>query len=463
MKKLIAVTAGLTLSLAMLFSGCDTAKNGRDGRDGKDGQDVTIEQIYDKYVQEYGEISYADFLKEYLNYTNDELDGVTGLQAVMNRSLMSGVSILTRFAYTEQHRNSLGFISKHTEYKVFNGSGVIIHLDKEAGDAYIVTNCHVVYDDTSDTVFSDDVRLYLYGQDESGVNFVVDSAYSITGDENYRMPATILGASVEYDIALLKVTNSDVLKRSSAVQAGFTADADVNVGESVFAVGNASGEGMSVSSGVISKDSEFIELTLSDKNNLLESDYNRYRVMRTTAPINHGNSGGALYNSKGEIMGIVNAKDDGEGVDNMGYVLPANNVKRIVGLLYNGYVNNGGEMVSSGGFKKALINIQTVVTDTYSEYDALTGRANIIETIRVDKILGAPSSGKLREGDYLKGIKIKNGDSVKDSIKVPRRYHISDIMLSAAEGDTVVFTVERGGEETEVSINIGKGNFVQVK
>ena len=104
-----------------------------------------------------------------------------------------------------------------------------------------------------------------------------------------------------------------------------------------------------------------------------------------------------------------------------------------------------------------------MVTDTYSEYDALTGRANIIETIRVDKILGAPSSGKLREGDYLKEIKIKNGDSVKDSIKVTRRYHISDIMLSAAEGDTVVFTVERGGEETEVSINIGKGNFVQVK
>ena len=52
---------------------------------------------------------------------------------------------------------------------------------------------------------------------------------------------------------------------------------------------------------------------------------------------------------------------------------------------------------------------------------------------------------------------------MKDSIKVTRRYHISDIMLSAAEGDTVVFTVERGGEETEVSINIGKGNFVQVK
>ena len=69
---------------------------------------------------------------------------------------------------------------------------------------------------------------------------------------------------------------------------------------------------------------------------------------------------------------------------------------------------------------------------------------------------------KVEKGSLSK-IKIKNGDSVKDSIKVTRRYHISDIMLSAAEGDTVVFTVERGGEETEVSINIGKGNFVQVK
>ncbi|MDE6441393.1 MAG: S1C family serine protease, partial [Clostridia bacterium] len=451
MKRFVTALATLTLAGAMLFSGCIEAKDGRDGRDGKDGQDVTIEQIYEKYKAEYGDISYADFLKEYLNYTNEELDNLTGLQAVMNKSLMSGVSVLTRFGYTTQRKNSLGFISPKTEYKLFNGSGVIIELDKEAGDAYVVTNCHVVYDDTSDAPhYSNDVRLFLYGQDEQGINYVYDDLCNISGDENYSIKAEVIGASIDYDLALLKVTGSDVLKRSDATKAVFSTQTDVYVGESVFAVGNASGEGLSVAEGVISKDSENISLSLSEKDSLLPSDYNSYRVIRTTAPINHGNSGGALFNSKGEIVGIVNAKDDSAEADNMGYALPANNARRIINLMKTNYEKNGKP--SSFGFRKAFLNIQTIVTDTYSQLNAQTGRAEIYETIRVDDVLGAPARGKLQKNDLLISATLMRGTEIIDSMKITRRYYVSELLFSAAAGDTLMLTVERNGSEVIVSI-----------
>lgn len=461
MKRFVTALATLTLAGAMLFSGCIEAEDGRDGRDGKDGQDVTIEQIYEKYKAEYGDISYADFLKEYLNYTNEELDSFAGLQAVMNKSLMSGVSVLTRFGYTTQRKNSLGFISKQTEYKLFNGSGVIIDLDKEAGDAYVVTNCHVVYDDTSDTIYADDVRLFLYGEDEQGINYVYDDLSNVSGDENYSMKAQVIGASIEYDLALLKVTGSDVLKRSDATKAVFSTQTDVYVGDSVFAVGNASGEGLSVAEGIISKDSENISLSLSEKDSLLSSDYNSYRVIRTTAPINHGNSGGALYNTKGEIVGIVNAKDDSAEVDNMGYVLPANNARRIINLMKTNYEKNGKP--SSFGFKKAFLNIQTIVTDTYSQFNAQTGRAEIYETIRVDDVLGAPAKGKLQKDDLFISATLMSGTQVKDSIKITRRYHIPELLFSAEAGDTLMLTVERNGAQVNVSIQFGEQHTTNVK
>ncbi|MDE6429042.1 MAG: serine protease, partial [Malacoplasma sp.] len=95
--------------------------------------------------------------------------------------------------------------SQQTAYKVYTGSGAILWMDKEAGDAYVVTNCHVIYADSSDSVYCKDIRLYLYGQDASGINYIL-TGNDITDDDTYRIPSTIVGASANYDLALLKVT-----------------------------------------------------------------------------------------------------------------------------------------------------------------------------------------------------------------------------------------------------------------
>ena len=471
MKKLFLVLASVVLSLIMLFTGCSlTGKDGIDGRDGKDGQNVTIEDIYNKYVSEHGEISFEDFLKEYLNYSDKELEDAISLRASINRSLMSGVTVLVRFSYTGNQSSIFG---KQTGYKVYSGSGAILWLDKEAGDAYVVTNCHVVYDDSSDSTYSIDIRLYLYGQDVNGVNYVIKrptlSTYEITGDENYRIPAEIVGASVSYDIALLKVTGSSVLKRSDAVAVSnkedvvealndsFVQDYSSTVGETVYAIGNPSNEGTSASTGIISKDSEYIDVSLSESNSMSTT---RYRVLRTTAPINHGNSGGALYNTSGKIVAIVNAKDDAEDVDNMGYALPANNVRR---LLVSMYENRNKTIASSNGkpygISKAFLNITTTVSDSYARLNE-EGIAVIYETVRVNSIEGLPAENILQVNDVLVSAKLTSSEgNEKEDLKITRNYALSEMLISVREGDTLCLTVERDKAEIQLTIEFTGGFF----
>lgn len=462
MKKILLPLVAVALSVVTLFCGCFEGEPGRDGRDGVDGHDVTISEVYEEYVKRYGEISFEDFLYKYLNYTDEDVKNAAGLQATVNKSLMAGVSILTRFTYSSKHQSSIpGITSTRRTYKVYTGSGVILWLDKDAGDAYVATNCHVIYDDSSDEVFAQDVRLYLYGQDERGTNFMVDDTNDIVGDENYRINAQVIGASVTYDIALLKVTASEVLKRSDACSASFSTAADVYSGEFVYAVGNASGEGMSISDGMISKDSEYIEVGLSDLN---ESKSNEYRVLRTTAPINHGNSGGALFNSRGEIVAIVNAKDEGEDIDNMGYALPANNVRRLLKLMYEEYVAAGNSLPRGGGINKAYLNIQTVVTDSYSVYNEDAGRAEITETVRIADIDGMPAKGRLQTGDIIRTVKIMSADgTLKEDIAVSRRYHVPEVMISVRAGDKVTLTVEREGQNVDITLDFTSDCFKKLK
>lgn len=446
MKKFLFFIASFALAAAMLLGGCSLfskeGKNGLDGRDGQDGADITVQQLYEaaKTIAGNENMTLDEFLREYLSFDGSDV-GVSLMENI-NKSLMSGVSILTRFKYTSRYSG--------TTYKVFTGSGAIISLDKDAGDALVVTNCHVIYDDTSDTVFCDDVRLYLYGQDVRDINYSISNNYAITNDEKYAINAEVIGASVTYDIALLKVSGSAVLKRSDARAAEFSENENVYVGQQVYTVGNPEGEGMGTTLGTVSKDSQSVSLSLSDKNS---NDTLTYLVLRTDAAINHGNSGGALYGEDGKIIAIVNAKDDEADVDNMGYALPAHNVRRLVQRLYYNYLENGNRMQSGGGINKARLNITTALTDSYSVYDENNKVAQIYETVKVESVSGSPSSGLLRAGDVLKKITVcDTAGKELDSVVITRRYNISDILLSVKQGDTVKVTVERNNTETEVSL-----------
>lgn len=387
------------------------------------------------------------------------------LQAAVNLSLMSGVSILTRFSYTDIgiYGYGAGRYIEQNYHLVYTGSGVIVELDKTTGDAYVLTNCHVVYSDTSDSVVADDVRLYLYGQDTEGVNYTISAKYctykgydvydssnnrfvdyDITEDENYKISATVVAASVTYDIALLKVTGSDVLKKSDARVAVFDESDDVYAGQQVYAIGNPEGEGASATVGVISKTSENIDVSLSDN----ESAYSasEYRVIRTDAAINGGNSGGGLYNTQGKLVGIINAKTVKEEVDNMGYALPASNVKRLWLLMKDKQVEAGISKYQLG-VKRGTMPAEYGILSTSSHLSE--SGAEIVETVAITK-----AGGDFKVGDVIKHIKVTNGSEtvLYGESDVNRLYHLEDVLLTAREGYNVTVTVTREGQAEPLDI-----------
>ena len=396
MKKFKTAIAALLVCVCFfVFAACT-------GEQGKSAYEVAVENGYTGTETEW-----LESLKGEKGDASDD-----GMNDVAARSLLSTVSINAVFG------SGTGL-----------GSGVIVELDKENGDAYIVTNYHVVYYQPTNAwgqsvgtgSVSDDIRLYLYGQEYTG----------------YAISAEYIGGSLEQDIAVLKVTGSDVLKNSSATAA--TADiSQIYAGESVVAVGNPSGAGLSVTKGIVSVDSEEIEITLADN-----STTGTLRVIRVDAAINSGNSGGGLYDTEGNLVGIVNAKIESASIENMAYAIPAS--------VACGIADNIIKQVSAPvSVNKAEIGVQTEITSSKAVYDADAQATRIVQTVAVAGVTtGGSASGYLRVGDELISITFEGKEYALD-----RSYKLSDFLYYYSQGDTLTLKVSRGGEDITVSFTI---------
>ena len=466
MKKLLTVAACAIAALTIAFTGCfmSAGLNGTDGADGKDGRDGQNATAYDYYELAKTidpDLTVEEFLKKYLSYTKEQLEEEFAPQRNANRSLLSAVSILTGFTC------STTVSGKRVSYNaVYSGAGVIIDIDKEKGDAYVITNCHVVYDDAATNSISTDIRLYLYGQDTRGINYKVSSTLvkqslisgtviydtTIYGDEDYCINARVVSASIANDIALLKVTGSEVLKNSGAIAAEFEENDDVFVKEDVYAIGNPEGDGMNVTSGTITKESQIIQLNLSDKYADSENYYRDYRVIGTDTAINGGNSGGGLFSSKtGKLVGIVNSKNVSESIDNMGYALPGNIVKRLWKLMRDNY-ESSGRYATSTGVSCVVFPATCGAKSTGAYWDNEKNLTVIEEKVVVtsDKTLSV--GNELKINDVVTHIKISDSaGTVYEDRDITRVYHLEDTLISARNGYTVEITLHRGGESVVVT------------
>ncbi len=177
------------------------------------------------------------------------------------------------------------------------GSGVII-----SEDGYIITNNHVISDSSSgDTASKIKVRL------RSG--------------EEYE--AELIGRDADSDVAILKI---DADKLKAAVWGNSD---NLVVGQQVVAVGNPLGElGGTVTTGIVSASDREVQI-----DNVVMT------LIQIDAAVNPGNSGGGLFNTKGELIGIVNAKSSGSGIEGLGFAIPSNEAQDITEqLLEYGYV-----------------------------------------------------------------------------------------------------------------------------
>ena len=304
------------------------------------------------------------------------------------------------------------------------GSGVIYKLDKEKGDAYIITNYHVVYDNNNS--INSEINAYLYGMEAS----------------EYAIEATYVGGSMNYDIAVLKVTGSTILMQSNAAAVKVANSNDVAILDTAIAVGNPEGNGISATVGCINVDSENISVGFQVYNRV---QYVNLRVMRTDAAVNSGNSGGGLFNDRGELIGIVNAKDADSSTDNIGYAIPSNVAKAIAeNILY--YCDGATKL----NVYRCMLGIEVGIKALYTEYDTETGKIYKKETVMLTKVEPSGAvNGILKAGDVINSITI---DGVKH--EVSRTYHIIDSMLYARVGSSVVINVTRDGAATDITIPI---------
>lgn len=409
-----AVTAAFCVAAAITFGGCMQSVP----RDPINGKDLNIYDIYEAAKEASGnpDMTMQEFLKEYFSYTSSELEAATSVKAAVNRALMSSVTVKADW----DTPLSAGSVT---------GSGVIIDIDCEKGDMTVVTNCHVLYSARmAGDGFADSVSLWLYGS---------ESSYPET-NENNAIAAKIVATSKSHDIAVLKVENSARVKQSKAVKAEWATGEENYLGETVFAIGNANADKISSSVGFISKDIEDISVNLGTSSN---PEIYSYGVLRTSATINSGNSGGGLYNLNCQLVGIVNAKHKEH--DTVGYALPAAASKRVVARMladYNGTETHGVKVVRHGVF--------VTVSDSYSTGLNDDGYVEIREIVRVNGVAFGKTLGTLTTGDVLKRVRIlrpSENDRVIEDMDILREHNFYDVMLSAVLGDTVEYTIERDG------------------
>lgn len=404
------------------LSGCALST----GAESRDGQDLNIYDIYEATNAErekegLAQLGFLEFISQYLNYQFD-YDEDKNFQTVINRSLLSSVGIVVSF--------SSGLSSKS-----YAGAGVIVELDKEAGNAYVLTNAHIVFKKDATPQTAQNVRIYLYGND------VISLADSYIDD------VKIVNYSISYDLALLKIENSKLIQDSDVRAAVFSENENVYAGEKVYTIGYPGGTGISVSSGIISKDSEFIALDFAVDTNIKQ---NLYRVMRTDAGVNSGNSGGALYDNSGRIVGIINSKDPSAENENMGYALCASYAKRIFMLMKDGYKIAD----SAYGIRHAVFPAEyTYTSEAYFDND--TGLTEIRDTVYI-----LLPYGGFRTGDIVKHIKVSDaeGATVED-MDVTRFYNLDDLLISARDGGKITFTVNRNGAEMQINFTPQFENF----
>ena len=436
LKKIVSLIMVFLLSISLI--GCMGVTEDVTPKQSKSLYDIAVEQGYEGTLDEWilsmfnkGEQKsvyeqaveqglFSGTLEDFIKSLKGET-GNTSVQEASSFAINSVCSINCKFTQTRVVRDWFG--RQYTEDYEYSsaGSGVIIEDDKDSGVAYIVTNYHVVYDASSNTLISDEIYVYLYGMEYM----------------QYAIEAKYLGGTLTYDIAVLKI-ESDIYKNSGAYKATIGNSKNISAGSSIIAIGNPEAEGISITSGVISVENETITLIAADNRSRVD-----FRVIRIDAAVNGGNSGGGLFNTQGELIGIVNAKEVDEEIEGMCYAIPSNVAIAIANKIIN--TCDGEETVT---ITKVSLGASFEIASSRSEYNSETKKTSIIQTVSVSEVmLLGSSSGKLYAGDIILSMKIDGETILVDSLST-----IEDALLKLSKGDVIIFEILRNNETKEVVI-----------
>lgn len=414
--------------------------NGKNGKDGKDGKDISITEIYQEYVKEYGEISYQDFLKQYLSLNTD------GNASVINECLQSTLKVYTKF----YESSSSGFLGSQTKsVAIYTGSAIIYKMYEDY--TYVITNYHVVYDNKANSDTKDKLAVeivgYLYGSEGSpSKKGTTTNGYDDYSYGNYAINFEYIGGSIENDIAIIKTKTSNITKINKNAKQVKLAD-KYYVGQTAIAIGNPEDEGISVTEGIVSVDNEYITLDIDGTNR-------SYRSIRIDTALYSGNSGGGLFNSNGELIGITNAGDNKD--QNVNYAIPLSIATGVADNIIS-YHKSSGSVASA---YKIQLGIKVLTKNSKYTYNKLTGYGEINEDIVISEV---------EQNSIASRIGIKVGDIIKSMFingkeyTLSRSFNIADMLLTIRQGDSITFKVLRNSTQTTLTpYKVIKTNLIKI-
>jgi Do/DeqQ family serine protease len=342
----------------------------------------------------------------YANYQLGNINPGCDFVQAAEMTIHAVVNIRTQFQRrTSLYEDFFGFFSNphaNTQMLSATGSGVIISTD-----GYIVTNNHVVQDADKVEVTLNDKRIYN---------------------------ATIIGSDPSTDLALLKVDASEL----PTVQYGNSDD--VRIGEWVLAVGNPFNLTSTVTAGIVSAKARNINILGKNSNNSpIES------FIQTDAAVNPGNSGGALVNTKGELIGINAAIASSTGsYSGYSFAIPVNIVRKV-----------SEDLKKYGLVQRAYLGVSIAEIDGKL---AENNKLNELKGVYIGAVIenGSAANAGLKEGDIILSVNGKNINSNSELLENIGQYRPSD---------KIVLSIEREGKPMEFSVvlqnQFGKTDLVK--
>ena len=332
-----------------------------------------------------------------LKHTNSltvKSDGVyiTDVSEVVDEVMPSIVAITSKTVISSG-RFGPSFYGSNKSYTTEGaGSGVIVSENDD--EIFILTNYHVVENSS-----------------ELSVKFIDDKSYD----------ATIKGVSERKDIAIVSVSKksleTDTLKQIKIATIGNSNE--LKVGNGIIAIGNALGYGQSVTTGVVSA-----------LNREVTTDEYTQDMIQIDAAINGGNSGGALLNSKGEVVGINSVKYSSSGssstasVEGMGFAIPISDVEEIIKTLIKGENDTSGVTLGIEGYMTTSSNVinYRLPEGLYVASITTDGNADKSELV-IGNIITEIDNNKVTSLETIKKIlnKKNKGDTVTLKVKYASR------------------------------------------
>ena len=275
------------------------------------------------------------------------------------------------------------------------GSGIII-----SEDGYILTNNHIVSSSSENDYYE------------------VSSATKVTVklfNDDTEYEAQIIGTDEQTDLAVIKID------KTSLPKAEFADSDNIKVGEFAMAVGNPLGMESSITCGVVS----------AVNREITDTDGNTYTLIQTDAAINAGNSGGALVNSEGQVIGINTLKLEGTGIEGMGFAIPINSTEDIT-----------SQLIQYSKVRRPYIGI------TGMDLDENTAKANnLVVGVYVKAVddFSAAEKGGVKPGDVI---------IQADGQDITTMDELNEIKNSHQIGDTMTLKVNRDGQERDLTITL---------